>query len=387
MLTGCTPKLHGVFGNTPFRTTKGFPDWHLSSSNILVEDLFAAVKRSGRSTASVYWPITGCNPNVDYLINEYFFYHPGETESEEAILQRFAKQGSSEETLKAIRTMLDRFPVNHRNRTDDLTLDQTFDHFINGCSVELIRQFQPDLLLIHNCLLDTLRHRHGVFNERITAGLDTMDMWLGELFDVLEEQDLLESTNIALVSDHGQMNYARRLKLNTVFARSNFVEINEDGVVTDWKMFARSNGMSASIYVKNKEDEEFAYEYLKNLQTDGVWGFGRIFTRAEVKELYGLDGDFSFIVETDGITAFADDWLEPAVLPFDYSNYTGQKATHGYLPEKGPQPMFVGSGPKFKDGVTLPNCTVLDEAPTFAAILGSSMPHAEGRVLQELLTI
>ena len=96
-------------------------------------------------------------------------------------------------------------------------------------------------------------------------------------------------------------------------------------------------------------------------------------------------GDFSFIVETDGYTTFSDDWLEPIVNGIDFSDYRLGSATHGYEPETGPQPVFVAKGPAFKPGAYLAEGSILDEAPTYAYLLGDELPQADGRILKELL--
>ena len=385
ILTGCRAATHGIFNNTTFRTTTGYPAWHLSSSEIKTEDLFAAAKRAGCTTASVYWPVTGGNPNIDYLINEYFFYDPKETETSQCIFDLYAAQGANAETLAVVEENMDRFPRKFRTKTDKLTLDQTFDNFINGCVCSLIRNYQPDVLIAHNCLLDSLRHRYGIFNEFVTEGLDITDMWIGEIIDSMEMANVFESTNFVIVSDHGQMNFARRIKPNVMLARGGFVKIAEDGTVEDYRAFAQSNGMSASIFVKEAKDEPFVYSYLQSLLADGVWGFEKIYTKDEVNQAYGWAGDFSFVLETDGITTFSDDWHEPILSPIDVSDYRLGKATHGYEPEKGPQPVFVAKGPAFKPDVVIPFCHIIDEGPTFARILGQHMHDAEGRVLSELL--
>ena len=55
------------------------------------------------------------------------------------------------------------------------------------------------------------------------------------------------------------------------------------------------------------------------------------------------------------------------------------------MPEKGPQPPMVLAGPAFKSGVTVERESILDEAPTFAAALGITLPQAEGRPIAEVL--
>ena len=73
VITGCRPGKHGVIHNTPIKTyDDGMKHYYLYAKIIKAEDIFAAAKRAGCSTAAVYWPITGCDPNIDHIIDEYF---------------------------------------------------------------------------------------------------------------------------------------------------------------------------------------------------------------------------------------------------------------------------------------------------------------------------
>ena len=108
-----------------------------------------------------------------------------------------------------------------------------------------------------------------------------------------------------------------------------------------------------------------------------------LYTIDEVKEKYGLYGDFSFVLETDGYTTFGEYLKMPAVRNYDFSDYRYGKATHGYLPEKGPQPTFVGCGPSFKNGYSVKDCSMLDHASTFAQIFGFEFKNGKGKKWKE----
>jgi len=381
MMTGCRPGKHGIFNNTHFMSEKNYPDWYLYHSDIKVENVFAAAKRAGKTTAAVYWPITGNDPNIDYEINEFFFYN------NEPVEETFASFGANEETLAVIRENMHRLPT-VRTREDRMYLRNTFDDFIMGCMCGLIRKYQPDLLMVHNCWMDSTRHRYGVFNDFTREGLDLTDEWLGQVIEALEDAGIYDETNFVLISDHGQRDFVRRLKMNVLLRRGGFFDVDENGKVSDWRAFAQSNGMSFSVHLKDKNDEALkkeVYDYLKKLADEGVWGFGKIRTVEEAEAEYGLSGPFSFIVETDGYTTFADGWEEPIVNPIDFSDYRLGNATHGYEPETGAQPVFVARGPAFKAGYYRERGRVIDEAPTYAYILGDSMPEAEGTVMMDVL--
>ena len=383
IMTGCRPGKHGIVTNGAFKTTGGSTEWHYKGDGIQVEDLFAAAKRAGCSTAAVYWPVTGCNPNIDYLIDEYFFPDP-----QESVEAGYAKLGANEDALRIVRENMHRYPKDYRNRVGKLEKRHTFDDFINGCVCSMIRAYQPDVLLAHNCILDTLRHRHGLFNECVREGLDMTDEWLGEIIEAMEEAGVYEQTNFVILSDHGQMNFARRLKVNVMLERGGFIDLDSDGNVSDWRAFSQSNGMSATIFLKDPDNKvvwQQVYDYLLARCAEGVWGFDKIYTEKESRERYGMSGDFAFMLETDGCIAFGDDCHEPIVAPMDLSDYRLGKATHGYEPEKGPQPVFLAKGPAFRKDVMLPRGRVIDEAPTLAKIFGQTMPQAEGVCMDELL--
>ena len=385
MMTGCRPGKHGVYTNDELTDFDSFPRWHLFSSAVQVEDIFAAAKRAGCTTAAVYWPVTGCNPNVDYLLNEYFFYDPDET-----VEEGFARLGSSKEMQAIARKNFHLFPKPEERLAgiNECLRRIEFDDFLMACTCDILRQYKPDVMLVHNSWPDTVRHSYGVFNQHVTAALDDVDEWLGQVMDAMEEAGTLADTNFILLSDHGQMDFSRRIKINVLLRRGGFIDVDDRGNITDWRAFAQSTGMSAAVFLNDPTDEKLYQEvgeYLRRLASEEVWGFNIVRTEDEVRELYGTYGDFAYMVETDGYTAFGESWREPLVSPVDITDYRLGKATHGYQPEKGPQPIFVATGPAFRPGAVLEQAYTIDEAPTYAAILGQTMPQAEGRVLHELL--
>ena len=384
MITGCRPGKHGVYTNDELTDYDSYVRWHLYSSMVQEEDIFAAAKRAGCTTAAIYWPVTGCNPNVDYLLNECNFY---DAKTQEDVEEGFRAMGTSEEMLAIARKNKHFFPSDRHNANGQLRRKDEFDDFLMACACDVIRQYQPDVMVVHNCWMDSLRHTYGVFNQHVTAGLDAADEWLGQVMAAMEEAGTLADTNFILVSDHGQMDFARRLKINVLLRRGGFIDVDDQGKITGWRAFGQANGMSVVVVLKDPADEklrEEVGEYLRRLESEEVWGF-TVHTPEEVRERYGVYGNFAYMLETDGYTAFGESWHEPLVNPVDITDYRLGKATHGYEPEKGPQPIFVAAGPAFRPGAVLEQADIIDEAPTYAAILGQTLPQAEGRVLRELL--
>ncbi len=384
IMTGMLPGKHGVIHNAGLKMIDdGYTHFYFHSKTVKGEDLYAVAKRAGLSTAAVFWPITAFNPNSDHNINEYFCYLPGELEHAEEV---FAKQGADEAALRAVRENLDRLPTTRGSGNVDKTT--LMDDFINGCTCSLIRNEKPDFMMIHNCVVDSSRHRYGAMSERNLEALDLVDEWLGEIADALEEAGVYEDTDFVIVSDHGQMNFSQYVYLNALMAEGGFVDIASDGSVYDWQAWGKANGFSAAIHLADPGDEALkakVYAYLRALQEDGRYGIEKIYSLEEVKEKYGIYGPFAFMIESDGRSCFTDSWKTPAirkVLPTDK-----RFATHGYEPEKGPQPVFMGCGPSFREGAVIASADIIDVAPTLAGILGQKMEQADGKCLGALLTV
>ncbi len=380
LMTGCYPGKHGVFANFHLKTfNDGIPHWATNSSWVYAEDLFAAAKRAGCTTASVFWPITANNPNVDYIINEYFFYYPDEANRMEEI---FAQQGANEAALLAVRENIRHFPREVKGKAPIADL---FNDFIMGCACSLIRNVQPDVILVHNCILDTFRHKSGVFGDSVPKGLDRTDEWLGDVIAAMEDAGVYEDTNFVILSDHGQMDIHSNIHLNVLFREAGLLEVAPDGGIYNWKAYSQSNGFSTTVHLvdnTNKKLYDQVYACLLQLQESGKYGIRKIYTKDELLEQYGQAGPYSFMVEAQDGYSFSNSWTaELPIVPLA----GGIGGAHGHTPERGPQPVFMAHGPDFKEGARIDRAKMVDVAPTLAAVLGQTLADAEGRAMTQLL--
>ena len=381
IMTGCYAGKHGITSNFGFTTENKDDTWLWACDKIAVEDIFAAAKRKGLSTASISWPVTGRNPNIDYLIDEYWFPNPGET-----MRAGFADMGSSEEMLDIMESHTDMLaPGWEQGGKKNFMVWPGVDDFWVTCACDIIRKYKPELTFVHTGTFDGFRHKNGVFGPHLDEARANLDRYIGQLMAACEEAGVAEETNLIIVSDHGQRDINRAINLNVKLADAGLIDVDENGKVTDWRAYSFSNAMSSLIYVKDPKDEERVYQTLEELRKEGVFGIGRIYTAKEAREEEELYGDFSFVVESDGYTSFGDKSVRPLVQNFDASDYRFGRATHGYMPDYGPQPVFVAKGPDIREGVVLDRGNVVDEAPTFAKLLGLTMSQADGKPIDEIL--
>ena len=384
LLTGCYPERHGVFSNFAFTTGSKEETWQWFASAIQVEDIFTVAKRASFSTGSVFWPVTGCHPSIDYLLNEYWMPLPTDT-----LEGAFKRSGTSDEVLAIVDRNRHLLPPSHvKTGRVNVMVEPFIDDFLIACACDVIRRFKPQVMFVHNGIIDGTRHKTGVFNEHVTAALDQVDMHLGRLMRSLEEAGVLQDTNIVFLSDHGQMDFDRIIKPNVLLAQNGFIDVAPNGMVLDWRAYCMSNAMSAMVFLREPDNRTLynqVYTLLRDLANEGAYGFSQVFTREEIRAAEHLDGDFSFVLETDGRTSFSDDCMPPILSNVDLTDFRLGYATHGYLPDKGPQPVFVAKGPAFQNGKTLDRRPIVDVAPTLAEVLGLELPEAQGVSMTELL--
>lgn len=377
MATGCVPGKTGILCNFERLEPAVFEHpWVLTHDKVRVPDIFTAAKQAGLSTASVFWPVTGNHPDVDYLINEW----PG-CAPDLPIDEALATQGSSREMQEIARMY-----AKEMKRTGD---HPGCDYFVADCAAEIIRRHVPDLIMLHPANVDGARHGNGVFSPKVTQAVHETDNMIGIVCRAMEAAGYADKFNFILVSDHGQLDMKRVVNVNTLFADLGWISVDMQGKVSDWSVWAISSGLSSFVILRDPKDDAFRQEVghtLREMAQDGLCGFGEILDEKQARDRYGLWGDFSFVIETDGCTGFGDDFRHPSIARCrDISDYRQGWATHGHTPEKGPQPVFCAKGPAFKENCVAPEGKILDLAPTLAAAMGIPYFECDGRVLETLL--
>ncbi len=376
MRTGCYPDRHGVINNEKTVLGEISSKWEHFHDIVKVPDIFDCAKAHGMTTAAVFWPVTGNHPHIDWLIDEYW---PQDASQDEA--ECFRDAGSNEEVMQIVRRNI------HLTR-GHLRKHPWTDEFIHACACDMIREFRPNLLMMHPGNVDGYRHETGVFSPKTVHGLHECDLWLGDILQALELAGIREQTNVFVVSDHGQIDVRGSIHPNVLLQRAGLIELGPDGAVKDYEAICKSTGASCQVWLKEPENRavwEKTRAVLEQARQEGAYGIERVWTVEETKQKEHLSGGFSFVLETDGTYSFGNDWKAPVVRPADTSDYKLAHGTHGYYPDKGPQPTLLAFGPDIKAGAVVERAGIVDIAPTVAASLGLEMPDTDGRVVWEIL--
>lgn len=381
IITGAPAGVTGIICNERFEPGNEDAPWYNFLDEIQCDTLLHAAKRAGLTTAVCTWPVATKGEDViDYLVPGVFDSY---TEGfEDNLPEVFRQYGACEEIMDIITEWIDK----HGYQTTHPEIDE-FQAF---CGAELIRRYKPNIFLTHPCHVDSMRHQSGLFGEKVNEAIRITDRQLGMLYQAVCDAGIEDTTDFVVLSDHGQLGICRRICPNVFLADAGYIRTNEAGELVSWDAYIKSCGLSAQVYLSRPDDKKLydeLYALLTRMAEEKIYGFERVFTADELKERYGLYGDFSFAIETDGFSSFSEGWCRPIVRELKTDDYRFGHATHGHMPEKGPQPTFIGKGPSFKKGAVVPEGNILNHAPTFAQIMGlelkDAVGHAEIAILEK----
>ena len=196
LITGVRPDQHGVQGNRRPNSEGG--DYYWSATLIRVPTLLTCAAESHLTAATVTWPVTVDAP-VTWNLPEFFHRRDGGSMDLETIASK-ATPG----LVDAISRMDPSFP---QQWTDDRTRTLAV--------LYLLKEKQPDLILVHLVDLDSEEHDQGPFTENANAILERTDHLLGDMI-----QAMPASYDLAIVSDHGFERIDQVANLSVLLAKS-----------------------------------------------------------------------------------------------------------------------------------------------------------------------
>ena len=364
MLTGCYPGKHGIFHNEKFDPMEAYPDWYWYSRYTKVPSIFSYAKQHGLTTASVAWPSTSSNPDVDWLISKIW---TPEDEDEDKV------------NSPSVKEIYNR----HKHLIEGHEMGK-LDEFSLKCTVDIIKEFHPDLICTYYASIDHDRHQKGYQTELHIDALREIGRKLSVIYNAVKEAGLIDETTFVLMADHGQINTKAVFNPNIELVKRGYITLDDDGKVSAWRIFAHSSAFTAQIYTKDIPLTE-AKEVLKSIAADYPEYLDRILNSFECDVTYHITGPFDFMIEGPEGVAFGRNVVGDVVLPVVEDDYKTSKATHGHSPERGPKPPFVVTGAHANEGNIIAEARLVDAAPTILGILGIEMPTADGKCLSSLI--
>lgn len=371
-LTGCGPATSGIYNNLQFQPGVPEPEWFWYGNAIKVPTILDAARDAGLTTSAIQWPVTA-QANVDFLMPE--IWDTGRWGSEEGLYR-----GNASPLV---------FQRYYHKHSDKIVWSpkRDFDEFACSIAEEVLEKEQPDVMFLHLVAVDAARHLTGPFTPSVHEALLKVDGWLSRLMAAIDAAGNTGTTNFVIVSDHGHLAMEQTTNLNTLFKDHGFLRVDESGELIDYDVYCLSAGFSAQLFLADGLSSDRRYEveqFLKEIEANPAYRIERIHTESEARAVHRLGGPFDYVVESEPGVLVGMDWNQRTVILVD-DDFEGYLGNHGHAPWHGAQPVFVANGPDFEPGADAGRRSILDQAPTFAAVLGLELPHAEGTAMAELL--
>ncbi|MBI4855062.1 MAG: alkaline phosphatase family protein [Acidobacteria bacterium] len=368
LVTGVRPALHGIYSNQVWLGPKSHTseEWYWYAKAIKVPTLWSQARKAGLKTATVGWPVT-TDGEIDYLVPE--IWQGGFDTSFKVSMEK-----STPPLAEMITKTLPDPPPNILN---DLVRAQATN--------TIIANYKPNLLLVHFAELDFIEHTKGVFSQPALEKLEETDTFIGKVIETTKQAGILERTSFFIVSDHGFTSIEKQFRPAVLLAKEGFITLSKEGKLLDWQAVAFGQGGSSAIMLKDPNDKATAtkvIEVFEKFAAKPNSPLNRVIKGEEIAKL--------------GTNPSAVCFLEPAPGYEINSELTGDltekseryKGTHGGLPTRSEMyASFIASGYGIKKGIREPFTKNIHVAPTAAALLGFSMPTAEGKPIREILTI
>lgn len=354
IVTGREPSEHGIVSNTMFDPEgKMGGAWMWFSELIQVPTLWDAAHNAHLTTAGVFWPVTVGAP-IDWNIPEF-----GQPESEDRLLLQHAVSTPG---------LFSKFeqaegPTEITSHAPDARRAQQ--------AAFLIRNYKPNLLLVHLIDLDHQEHEYGPGSPEAYKALEAIDRAIGDIRSAVAEAGLADRTTWLIVSDHGFLPVSKAFQPNAFLSSLGLAAENPHA--ESWRVAAQITGGTVSFRVKDPKDEtaeKLVQNTLERLKTEGTWGIGTILDRAELKKLHAFSDAFLAVSLSPGYTngsARSGPWV---------TSSTHVRGMHGYLP--GPEELdatLIAYGPGIRPQ-HLARAELKDIACTAAALLSIDFPTA-----------
>ncbi len=358
LITGVTPREHGIYGNTTFDPLgKNAGGWYWYSEDIHARTLWDAATEAGYTVGSVSWPASVGARNVRYLIPE--FWRAGTTEDLK-LLALVSTPGLLREIEKTAGPYI-----------TDINAGVRGDWQRTRYAEALIREKHAHFVTVHLAALDHLEHETGPFSKESLETLEALDQMVAALDGAMRAED--PDRVICVVSDHGFARSVHQLAIRQAFVTAGLMTVDpaRPGTIVDWTAAPWTSGGGALIILKHPDDgalRDTVRRLLERLASDPANGIARVLGREEIA-MYGGTADAEFFVD-----------MKPG---YDVGNGLGGPLVreiavhgdHGFSPSHPDMraSLFL-SGPGIRSGADLGDVDMRAIAPTVATLLGASLP-------------
>jgi len=370
LITGAYPAEHGIYYNTPFQPEGATGIWNSETELIKTETLWSAMKKAGRISASVSWPVSVGAP-VDYNIPEAFTIKNPLDRREPTSLHATPKGLFEEVQRKATGEM----------EAIDLNINYSkMDENLGRVAAYIFRTYKPALLTLHLPGVDHAEHAEGRQGQLVKAAIANADRVIGSLMETIKLSGMQDSTVIIITGDHGFVDVRKSFSPNILLVQAGLME-SKDGPGRQWKAQFHSGGGSVFLQLKDSTDKATLTKVrmLMGQQPDSIRSMYRI---VEKQELVKIGADPHAALALAAVQGVSINARTTGTLVAK-----GKGGAHGYYPDfREIQTGFVAFGAGIKNGVMVNEMKLVDIAPLIAKLLEVPFREARKELYKEVVS-
>lgn len=361
LITGALPATHGIYYNSPFEPKGQTGRWYWESSLIRTETLWDAVKKSGKKSASLIWPVSVGAP-IDYNIPEVWTLDKNYGRIQ-PMRDHQTPNGLLEEMETAVLGKMDTITFNgdYLNREDRT----------GEMAAYILSKYKPSLMTVHLIATDHFQHEQGRDGKKVHTAIAAVDRAIGKIIEASERSKILDKTTFIITGDHGFVNIHSALSPNVWMVEEGLMDAKKDR--GNWKATFHTSGASAFLMLKDKNDTKTLDKVRRKLNALPVSlkKLFRIVERAELDKI-GSDPNAAFaLAPIPGIAmsgAPTGDILKPR-----------RGGTHGYFPDFPEiETGFVAWGAGIASNKNIEKMGLEDVAPLISELLNLNFQSENG---------
>ena len=270
IISGRSPKSHGIVNNRRFEPEQPKPEWFWFERDIQGDTLIRAAKRRGKRVGAFLWPVSA-GARIDSNFAEIMPTRPWHNQ-----LVRSLVNGTPHTIL----------PMERRFGKLRSGIDQPqLDDFTEACTDYMIEHLNADMLFIHFLDVDTNKHAYGADSEETRAAIRRIDGRIQRIFQWRDAQPDRDEIDLVFLSDHSQIDTPNMLFPLNDFVRMGLVTRSGD-TVGDFTACPFSAGGSCYVYLPaDRRGEEAALRERLTAYARMTEGIEQVRFGAEVADL------------------------------------------------------------------------------------------------------
>lgn len=358
IITGAYPAEHGIYYNVP-RSSHNH-HWNWEASRIKTTTLWDAAKKKGLETGAVMWPVTvGAPITYNFPVRRADNSEKGD-------------QLSITEPLVTPKDLVSEMRAAGVVKSKDQFEHEEIDHTIGSMARYILKTHKPSLMAVHFLGADHNEHRYGRDDVHVHKAVEEIDDEIGQLLQLLKEENMLENTTVIVTGDHGFVDVSRDFAPNVLLEKM--------GLTTgkSWKARFATAGGSAFLYLKDKKYLPQIEEMLANLPKEQKEVF-TVYNREELDAI-GADPEAALALGLKkGVSASSR--TDGPVL-----KDKNPGGTHGYFPDfKEIQTGFLIWGANVCPHTEVKGMGIQDIAPIISEILDLDFEAKDGVLPEKIL--